>query len=201
MQRPPRPTTRPAWPATDAAASPAPLSSDAYVPVSEEAPKRQKRGRVWGAMQRAPAPAAAQSEEDSDGEQCIAFEGDEGLDVSFPLKAVEKMFRCPLCSGYFRDAVTIKECLHTFCRWCLYDYAEGGETEEVCCPYCERNMQLMTPHRDGESWLTLCQCSCTLGGRVSPCAAHPSAYGVKTPLSSLTWHCGFSFFRVLCRGR
>ncbi|CDI82614.1 zinc finger (C3HC4 RING finger) protein, putative [Eimeria praecox] len=149
MQRSPRPTTRPAWAAGDASAASALPSSEASVPVAADACRRQKRGRVGWAVQHTPAPAAAESEEGSDGEQCIEFEGDEGLDVSFPLKAVEKMFRCPLCNGYFRDAVTIKECLHTFCRWCLYDYVEGGETEEVCCPYCERNMQLMTPHRDG----------------------------------------------------
>ncbi|CDJ46628.1 zinc finger (C3HC4 RING finger) protein, putative [Eimeria brunetti] len=152
MQRSPRPTPRAAWPtAADSSAAAASLPSiDASVPVATDAPRRQKRVRVGGSVQRTPAaPAVAESEDDSEGEQCIAFEGDEGLDVSFPLKAVEKMFRCPLCNGYFRDAVTIKECLHTFCRWCLYDYVEGSETEEVCCPYCERNMQLMTPHRDG----------------------------------------------------
>ncbi|CDJ36393.1 LOW QUALITY PROTEIN: zinc finger (C3HC4 RING finger) protein, putative [Eimeria mitis] len=152
MQRSPRPTTRPAWPAAaDASAGPAVSVSDGSVTVAADASRRQKRGRVGGVAQRTPAaPATAESDEDSEEEQCIAFEGDEGLDVSFPLKAVEKLFRCPLCNGYFRDAVTIKECLHTFCRWCLYDYVEGGETEEVCCPYCERNMQMMTPHRDGE---------------------------------------------------
>ncbi|XP_026192849.1 uncharacterized protein LOC34619108 [Cyclospora cayetanensis] len=92
---------------------------------------------------------AADSGEDSDTEPCYAFESEEGLDVSFPLKAVEKSFRCSLCTGYLRDAVTIKECLHTFCRWCLYSYAESGEAEEVCCPFCERNLQLAAPHRDG----------------------------------------------------
>lgn len=115
-----------------------------------QGPKRQKRGRLVAAV-RAPAPLPASSDDETDVEPCIAFEGEDGLDVSFPLKAVERSFRCSLCNGYFRDAVTIKECLHTFCRWCLYSYVEGGETEEVCCPFCERNMQLTAPHRDGKS--------------------------------------------------
>ena len=169
MQRSPRPTTRPAWPASaESAAVSVQPSSDAAVPAAAEVSRRQKRGRVGGPLHRSPAPAATESE-DSEGEQCIAFEGDEGLDVSFPLKAVEKMFRCPLCNGYFRDAVTIKECLHTFCRWCLYDYVEGAETEEVCCTYCERDMQLMTPHRDGEALVPLCVFACA--GYCAPSAA------------------------------
>ncbi|OEH79869.1 zinc finger (c3hc4 ring finger) domain-containing protein [Cyclospora cayetanensis] len=110
-------------------------------PSPSEVLRRQKRSRM-GASQ------AADSGEDSDTEPCYAFESEEGLDVSFPLKAVEKSFRCSLCTGYLRDAVTIKECLHTFCRWCLYSYAESGEAEEVCCPFCERNLQLAAPHRD-----------------------------------------------------
>lgn len=116
-------------------------------PSPLQGPKRQKRGRLVAAV-RAPAPLPASSDDETDVEPCVAFEGEDGLDVSFPLKAVERSFRCSLCNGYFRDAVTIKECLHTFCRWCLYSYVEGGETEEVCCPFCERNMQLAAPHRD-----------------------------------------------------
>lgn len=149
MQRPSRPAGAPlsvhgssdAFPQT-----PAPSGA----PHAAEGPRRQKRARL-GAAPRAPTAAPATSDEETDAEACVAFEGEEGLDVSFPLKAVERSFRCPLCNGYFRDAVTIKECLHTFCRWCLYSYVEAGETEEVCCPFCERNMQLSAPHRDGES--------------------------------------------------
>ncbi|CDJ40536.1 zinc finger (C3HC4 RING finger) protein, putative [Eimeria tenella] len=146
MQRSPRPSRTSGAPE---ASNPALLpETPTTTPFAADASRRPKRTRAVSA-QRTPTLPAVESEEDSDSEQCITFEGDEGLDVSFPLKAIEKIFRCSLCSGYFRDAVTIKECLHTFCRWCLYDYVDGGETEEVCCPYCERNMQLLTPHRDG----------------------------------------------------
>lgn len=117
-------------------------------PHAAEGPRQQKRARL-GAAPRALTALPASSDGETDTEACVAFEGEEGLDVSFPLKAVERSFRCSLCNGYFRDAVTIKECLHTFCRWCLYSYVEAGGTEEVCCPFCERNMQLSAPHRDG----------------------------------------------------
>ncbi|KYF46478.1 zinc finger, C3HC4 type (RING finger) domain-containing protein [Toxoplasma gondii ARI] len=49
-------------------------------------------------------------------------------------------FRCRLCSGYFREAVTIKDCLHSFCKWCLLARAEKGELEETCCPRCEEKL-------------------------------------------------------------
>ncbi|KAL8269972.1 hypothetical protein Esti_006106 [Eimeria stiedai] len=133
-----------------------PSDSSSYPEV--RAAGRVKRARLGAAAYRAPfssgvggAPLrdAASEEETTDTEACVAFEGEDGLDVSFPLKAVERSFRCSLCKGYFRDAVTLKECLHTFCRWCLYSYVEAAETEEVCCPACERNMQLAAPHRDG----------------------------------------------------
>ncbi|CAH9132789.1 unnamed protein product [Cuscuta epithymum] len=41
---------------------------------------------------------------------------------------------CPLCSKLFRDATTISECLHTFCRRCIYKKLSDEETE--CCPIC-----------------------------------------------------------------
>ncbi|CAN4112848.1 unnamed protein product [Withania somnifera] len=41
---------------------------------------------------------------------------------------------CPLCQKLFRDATTISECLHTFCRKCIYKKLSDEETE--CCPIC-----------------------------------------------------------------
>nr|GMD18628.1 E3 ubiquitin protein ligase DRIP2-like [Ipomoea batatas] len=41
---------------------------------------------------------------------------------------------CPLCNKLFRDATTISECLHTFCRRCIYKKLSDEETE--CCPIC-----------------------------------------------------------------
>lgn len=41
---------------------------------------------------------------------------------------------CPLCNKLLRDATTISECLHTFCRKCIYKKLSDEELE--CCPIC-----------------------------------------------------------------
>ncbi|KAM4075584.1 hypothetical protein ACB094_10G180600 [Castanea mollissima] len=45
---------------------------------------------------------------------------------------------CPLCNKLFRDATTISECLHTFCRKCIYDKISEEELE--CCPICNTDL-------------------------------------------------------------
>ncbi|XP_062080793.1 E3 ubiquitin protein ligase DRIP2-like [Humulus lupulus] len=47
---------------------------------------------------------------------------------------IEACMTCPLCHKLFRDATTISECLHTFCRKCIYDKISDEELE--CCPIC-----------------------------------------------------------------
>ncbi|KAJ8749543.1 hypothetical protein K2173_025738 [Erythroxylum novogranatense] len=41
---------------------------------------------------------------------------------------------CPLCDKLLRDATTISECLHTFCRKCIYTKISDEGLE--CCPIC-----------------------------------------------------------------
>ncbi|KAI3783014.1 hypothetical protein L2E82_13076 [Cichorium intybus] len=41
---------------------------------------------------------------------------------------------CPICNKLFRDATTIPECLHTFCRKCIHKKFTDDELE--CCPIC-----------------------------------------------------------------
>lgn len=47
-------------------------------------------------------------------------------------------FTCRLCNGYFRDAMTISECLHTFCKICLHQHFQTDENQ-ICghCPICQ----------------------------------------------------------------
>lgn len=40
---------------------------------------------------------------------------------------------CPLCNGLFRDANTITECNHTFCKECIVNYIYDLHTT---CPTC-----------------------------------------------------------------
>ncbi|XP_012069761.1 E3 ubiquitin protein ligase DRIP2 [Jatropha curcas] len=45
---------------------------------------------------------------------------------------------CTLCNKLFRDATTISECLHTFCRKCIYE--KIAEEELDTCPVCNINL-------------------------------------------------------------
>lgn len=54
--------------------------------------------------------------------------------VNFALGRVNPHFTCRLCDGYFRDPITITECLHTFCASCLYYAFSSGFSK---CPTCD----------------------------------------------------------------
>ncbi|XP_065863174.1 E3 ubiquitin protein ligase DRIP2-like isoform X2 [Euphorbia lathyris] len=45
---------------------------------------------------------------------------------------------CPLCNKFFRDATTISECLHSFCRKCIYQKINDEEYDT--CPVCNINL-------------------------------------------------------------
>ncbi|CAM6019303.1 unnamed protein product [Sphagnum balticum] len=55
-------------------------------------------------------------------------------DVRVPRAPLLACLTCPLCNSLLRDATTISECLHTFCRDCIHAELSNGETE--CCPMC-----------------------------------------------------------------
>ncbi|XP_063056578.1 polycomb complex protein BMI-1-A-like isoform X2 [Engraulis encrasicolus] len=46
---------------------------------------------------------------------------------------------CPLCVGYFIDATTIVECLHSYCKSCIVSFLERNNV----CPQCESQGQKM----------------------------------------------------------
>ncbi|EPS67894.1 hypothetical protein M569_06878, partial [Genlisea aurea] len=54
--------------------------------------------------------------------------------VTVKREAVAPCMTCPLCHKLFRDATTIIECLHTFCRKCIYKKLSDEEMEN--CPIC-----------------------------------------------------------------
>ncbi|KAJ7954787.1 E3 ubiquitin protein ligase DRIP2-like [Quillaja saponaria] len=47
---------------------------------------------------------------------------------------LEACLTCPLCNKLFREATTISECLHTFCRKCIYKKITDEDLH--CCPIC-----------------------------------------------------------------
>jgi len=58
-------------------------------------------------------------------------------EVEFPLGPVQEHLTCRLCKGYLRCALTISECLHSFCKSCLFCAYNGGVTK---CPTCDVNL-------------------------------------------------------------
>ena len=43
--------------------------------------------------------------------------------------------KCTICTGFFRDAHTINECLCSFCKACIYKYFYADPKRETC-PKC-----------------------------------------------------------------
>ncbi|XP_050418634.2 polycomb group protein Psc [Patella vulgata] len=58
---------------------------------------------------------------------------------------------CVLCGGYFVEATTIIECLHSFCKTCLIRYLETNKT----CPMCDVLIHKTRPHQNIRSDKTL----------------------------------------------
>ncbi|XP_031456389.1 polycomb group RING finger protein 2 [Phasianus colchicus] len=48
---------------------------------------------------------------------------------------------CALCGGYFIDAATIVECLHSFCKTCIVRYLEANKY----CPMCDAQVHKTRP--------------------------------------------------------
>lgn len=57
---------------------------------------------------------------------------------------------CALCNGYLINATTAVECLHTFCKSCIYNYLQDvslatSSDKKMCCPICETLMNRSKP--------------------------------------------------------
>ncbi|GIY34073.1 polycomb complex protein BMI-1 [Caerostris extrusa] len=57
------------------------------------------------------------------------------------LKDLNKLLTCVLCKGYYIDATTIIECLHSFCRTCIVRYLQSNKF----CPTCEVQVHKTRP--------------------------------------------------------
>ncbi|KAL6030635.1 hypothetical protein STEG23_016689 [Scotinomys teguina] len=53
-------------------------------------------------------------------------------EVRVRIKDLNEHIVCCLCAGYFVDATTITECLHTFCKSCIVKYLQTSKY----CPMC-----------------------------------------------------------------
>ncbi|MCO5605773.1 hypothetical protein L7F22_059957 [Adiantum nelumboides] len=54
--------------------------------------------------------------------------------VKVPRAPIMVCLQCPLCCNLVHEATTISECLHTFCRSCIYQQLGDGENDS--CPIC-----------------------------------------------------------------
>ncbi|CAH0391819.1 unnamed protein product [Bemisia tabaci] len=56
-----------------------------------------------------------------------------------PLVFHTKDFECQICYGQYGpgEGVTLKECLHTFCKDCLTAYIENEDSASIKCPYAD----------------------------------------------------------------
>ncbi|KYN04429.1 PREDICTED: mucin-17-like [Cyphomyrmex costatus] len=57
------------------------------------------------------------------------------------LAKLNEQLTCKLCGGYFIDATTIIECLHSFCKSCIVKYLESNKY----CPICEVQVHKSRP--------------------------------------------------------
>ncbi|NXY25496.1 PCGF1 protein, partial [Atrichornis clamosus] len=57
------------------------------------------------------------------------------------MKELNEHIVCFLCAGYFIDATTITECLHTFCKSCIVKYLQTSKY----CPMCNTKIHETQP--------------------------------------------------------
>uniref|UniRef100_A0A8C3D671 Polycomb group RING finger protein 1 n=5 Tax=Passeriformes TaxID=9126 RepID=A0A8C3D671_CORMO len=62
-------------------------------------------------------------------------------EVKVKMKELNEHIVCFLCAGYFIDATTITECLHTFCKSCIVKYLQTSKY----CPMCNTKIHETQP--------------------------------------------------------
>jgi len=58
--------------------------------------------------------------------------------IEFPIEPMKSHLICMCCKGYFREPYTIAECLHTFCKSCLFLKFHSGFRR---CPTCNISLE------------------------------------------------------------
>ena len=56
--------------------------------------------------------------------------------VQINKETLYQLLTCPLCNGIYRTPYTINECMHTFCKSCIYKWFVGSVQKESC-PVCK----------------------------------------------------------------
>ncbi|XP_061994996.1 E3 ubiquitin protein ligase DRIP2-like [Rosa rugosa] len=58
--------------------------------------------------------------------------------VKVKREKLEACMTCPMCKELFEEATTISECLHTFCKKCIYDKIINEDLDR--CPVCKTDL-------------------------------------------------------------
>ena len=59
--------------------------------------------------------------------------------INIDKKKLVSYLQCSLCNGVFRYPMTINECMHTFCKTCIYKYFYSNSTYDSC-PACNTKL-------------------------------------------------------------
>nr|XP_045591327.1 polycomb complex protein BMI-1-A-like [Procambarus clarkii] len=62
--------------------------------------------------------------------------------MSVSMSELNPHFVCVLCFGYFVDATTITECMHTFCKSCIVNFLRTKRH----CPRCDTLLTKSRPY-------------------------------------------------------
>ncbi|XP_003724093.1 polycomb group RING finger protein 1 [Strongylocentrotus purpuratus] len=62
-------------------------------------------------------------------------------DIKLKIRELNQHIVCILCAGYYIDATTVTECLHTFCKSCIVKYLQTSKI----CPMCNQKVHETQP--------------------------------------------------------
>lgn len=64
----------------------------------------------------------------------------DGRNITFQTSLVNRFLSCPLCHGYLREPYTITECIHSFCKVCIYMHYSSTASSSHSCPVCGEHL-------------------------------------------------------------
>ena len=59
--------------------------------------------------------------------------------ISLDANKLIEYLKCSICLGIMRTPFTINECMHSFCKSCIFKYFFDNKTKD-CCPVCETKL-------------------------------------------------------------
>jgi len=109
---------------------------------SECSRKKNKKSPAWDQNDQDPQEGAEEPSPSAIPAEAIAHKvlvnlAKHPTQISLSIADVNAQLCCGICEGYFRDAHTIRECLHTFCKSCILKRFDSGDGD---CPSCGQDL-------------------------------------------------------------